>query len=162
MKKQIKNNLSVFFSRQSALKGFSLAEMLVVLAIIAIMASIIVSSFSGMGKKEILETTTTSIISVLNEAKSQAISSKDASNYGVRILNNKIISFKNNYGIENKEIIISNIVTISTSTGIGADIIFNNVSGNTNVSGTITITVLNDISKNSAIRIYPTGVIEKN
>jgi len=144
------------------LMGFSFVEMLVVLAILTMLISIIVSSFSKVGGSESLEVTLTSVISVLNEAKSQAVSSRDASDYGVRILNNKLISFKNSYGTLNKELNVSNLVAISTSTGVGIDVIFNNVSGNTTASGTITITVLNDPSKNGTIRIYSTGVIEKN
>ncbi len=143
-------------------KGFTVAEIIIVLGILALLVSMIVSSFGKVGGSEALDTTVASVISILNEAKSQAVSSKDASNYGVRILNNGLISFKNSYGTNNKEYIVSNLVTVSTSTGIGADIIFNNVSGNTNASGTITITVLNDSSKNSTINVYSTGVIEKN
>ncbi len=142
--------------------GFSLVEMLIVIAILAILVSIVIPSFSKTGGSEALNTTVVSTISVLNEAKSLAVSSKDASNYGVRIYNNKLVSFKNNYGTENQEFPISNLVTISTSTGIDTDIIFNNVSGNTSASGTITITVLNDPSESNTIRIYSTGIIEKN
>ena len=145
-------------------KGFSFPEMLIVIAIIAVLVSIVTSSFGRVGGSEALDTTTISVISVLNEAKSSAISSKDASNYGVRILNDKLISFKGDsyiLGTNFKETVISNLVTVSTSTGINTDIIFSNVSGSTNASGTITISVLNDQSKNSSIRIYSTGVIEK-
>ena len=143
-------------------RGFMLIELIIVLTIITILVSITVSSFSTVGGSEALDTSVMSTISVLNEARSSAISSKDASDYGVRILNDKLISFKDSFGTLNSETVISNLVTISTSTGIGTDIIFKNVSGSTNASGTITITVLNDSSKNSLIKIYSTGVIEKN
>lgn len=143
-------------------KGFTLIELVIVLAIITTLVSIIVSSFHTVGGSEALDTAVMSTISILNEARSQAISSKDASNYGVRILNNKLVSFKNSYGTLNKEVNISNLVTLSTSTGIGDDFIFKNVSGSTNASGTITITVLSNPAKYSSIKIYSTGVIEKN
>lgn len=143
-------------------RGFMLIELIIVLTIITILVSITVSSFSTVGGSEALDTSVMSTISVLNEARSSAISSKDASDYGVRILNDKLISFKDSFGTLNSETVISNLVTISTSTGIGTDIIFKNVSGSTNASGTITITVLNDPPKNSLIKIYSTGVIEKN
>ena len=148
--------------KQSFIAGFTIIEMLIVLSISAMLISLVISSFGKVGGSEALDTTTVSVVSVLNGARSLAISSKDASSYGVRILNNKLISFKNIYGTENKETTISNLVTISTSAGIGNDIIFNNVSGNTNASGTITITVLNDQLKKNTIRIYSTGIIERN
>ncbi len=142
-------------------RAFTLIEIIIVIAILVILVSITVSSFGNVGGSQALDTTTTSVISVLNEAKSMAVSSKDASDYGVRILNNKLISFKNSYGTENKELTISSLVSISTSTGIGTDVIFNNVSGNANASGTITVTVLKDQTKSNTIRVYSTGVIEK-
>jgi len=143
-------------------KGFSLVELLIVIAILAVITSIVVSSFGQTGGNEALNTSTVSAISVLNGAKSMAISSKDASNYGVRIFNNKFVTFKNNYGTENQETVFSTLITVSTSTGIDTDIIFNNVSGGTSASGTITFTVLNSPSKSNTIRVYRTGIIEKN
>lgn len=136
-------------------------ETIIILAALAIFASMFISSFTKVGGSEALDTSVVSIISVLNEAKSQAISSKDASNYGVRIFNDKLVSFKNGYGTDNKELTISNLVTISTSTGIGTDIIFNNVTGSTVASGTITIQVVSEPIKTSSIRVYPTGLVEK-
>ncbi len=149
-------------TQNKLLFGFTLIETLLVIAILAILALMIVPSFSKVGGSEALDTTMVSTISILNEARSSAVSSKDASSYGVRILNDRLISFKGSYGTDNKEVTISSLVAISTSTGIGTDIVFNNVSGNTNASGTVTITVLNDPLKTRTVRIYSTGVIEKN
>ena len=149
-------------NKKNLSKGFTFAEMSVVLAIIAVLAVIVISSFGKVGGKEALDSTVVSIISVLNEAKSAAISSKDQSNYGVRIFQNQLVSFENTYGTNNNTLSISNLVRISTSTGIGNDIIFSNVTGNSSASGTITVTVLSDPSKNSTIRIYSTGAVERN
>jgi prepilin-type N-terminal cleavage/methylation domain-containing protein len=142
--------------------GFTLIEIAIVIAITGLLVSMVISSFSKVGGTEALDTTVMTVMSVLNEAKSQAISSKNAASYGVRILPDQLISFENTYGTNNKTITISNLVTIATSTGIGTDIIFNNVTAETSASGTITITVLNDQTKKSTIRVYNTGVVEKN
>lgn len=147
--------------------GFTLIELTIIFAITAMLISTVISSFSKVGGTEALDTSVMSTVSVLIEAKSKAISSKDAANYGVKIYEDKLVSYecvintcetKTNFSTTT----ISNLVTISTSTGIGSDIIFNNVSGSTAASGTITITVLKDVSKKSTINIYNTGVIEKN
>ena len=151
------------FTRTSNLvAGFTFLEMMIVLAIIALSVVIVISSLNKEEGGQALSTSVSSIISVLNETKSQAVSSKDASGYGVRIFSNKLISFEGTYGNKNSELDLSNLVKISTSTGIGSDIIFNNVSGSTNASGTITITVLSNPSQTSVINVYSTGNVEKN
>ena len=141
--------------------GFTLIEVLIVLAIITMLVSMSISSFSVVGGNEALETSIVSTISILNEARSMAISSKDASGYGVRIFNDRLVSFKNSYGTLNREFILPNLVSISTSTGIGNDIIFSNVSGITSASGTITVINLSDTSKTGSVKIYQTGIIER-
>ena len=142
--------------------GFTLIEMAIVLAILGLLVAIVIPSFGKIGGSEALDTTALSVVAILQGANSSARSSDHASDYGVRISNDKLTSFRDAYGTENKEYSISNLITISTSTGIGTDIIFNNVSGTTTASGTITMTVLNDQTKTSIIRIYPTGVVERN
>lgn len=145
-------------------KGFTLIEVLIVLAILVLVTSIIAPSFVKLGGGEALDTSVSSIISILNEAKSEAVSSKNASDYGVRILKNQLVSFENSYGTNNKTLTISSLVSISTSTGMAtnSEVIFSNVSGSSNASGTITVTVLRDPTKKSTITVYSTGAIEKN
>ena len=148
--------MKMFKTYKKLSKGFSLVELLIVIIILGLIASIVVSSFGQTGGSEALNTSTISAISVLNAAKSMAVSSKDASKYGVRIFNNKFVVFKNSYGTENQETVFSNLIVISTSTGIGTDIIFNNVSGSTTSSGTIEITVVNDSPSASINSVSPT------
>ncbi len=143
--------------------GFSFIELISVLAIIAVLATIIVMSFSNAGSKESLDKTTISVISILDEAKSMAISSKDFSDYGVRIESDKITSFKGGYGNENEIYNLPGLVKISDiSIGGGSDIIFSRISGSTIASGTISISTINDSSKKNIIRISQTGLVEKN
>jgi prepilin-type N-terminal cleavage/methylation domain-containing protein len=144
--------------------GFSFVEITIVLAIITILSTIVVFSFSSAGSKQSLEKTTISVISILNEAKSMAVSSKDFSDYGVRISENELVSFKGNYGNENKIYSIPNLVTISDISISGVtnnDIIFKKVSGSTNATGTITISIANDLSDYYIIKISKTGLVEK-
>ncbi|MFA5934901.1 MAG: type II secretion system protein [Candidatus Paceibacterota bacterium] len=142
--------------------GFSFVEIITVLAIIATLSTIVVMSFSDAGSKQALEKTTISIISILNEAKSMSISSKDFSGYGVRIESNKLTSFKGTYGTENKVYNVSNLVSISDiSIEGGSDVVFKKISGSTNATGTITISINNNLAESNTIKISKTGLVEK-
>ncbi|MDD4803789.1 MAG: prepilin-type N-terminal cleavage/methylation domain-containing protein [Candidatus Pacebacteria bacterium] len=154
----------MFISRKDFNFGFSFVEIIIVLAIISSLSAIVVLSFSKVGGVQSLEKTTISVISILNEAKSMAVSSKDYSDYGVRVENNKLISFKGNYGNENKIYNIPNLVEISDISIDGVtnnDVIFKKVSGSTNATGTITISVVDNLTVNNSIKISTTGLIEK-
>ena len=142
--------------------GFSLIEIIIVLSIITVLATIVTLSFSSIGSKQALEKTTVSIISILDEAKSMALSSKDFSDYGVRIESDKLTTFKGSFGMENEVYNIPSLVKISSfSIGGGNDIIFKKVSGSTSATGTITISVINDSSEYDMIQISQTGLVEK-
>src|SRR5208337_3503889 len=106
--------------------GFTLLELLIVLAIIVLLAGVANFSFSQLSGGQSVDKTTLTVMSVLNSTRSLAMSGKDISNFGVRILKNKIISFEGTYGNSNSTYSLSNLVAIATSSGIGTDIIFNN------------------------------------
>ena len=156
--------MEILFKKKVLKYGFSFIEITIVLAIITILSTIVVFSFSSAGSKQSLEKTTISVISILNEAKSMAVSSKDFSDYGVRISEDELVSFKSSYGNENKIYSIPNLVTISDISISGVtnnDVIFKKVSGSTNATGTLTISIANDLSDYNIIKISQTGLIEK-
>ena len=150
------------YKKKKFISGFTLLELMIVLITLSILATVITLSFSKLGTDQSLDKATITIISVLNEAKSNAVSSKYATSFGVRIDKNKITSFRGSYNNSNVDYTLSGLVTISTSTGIGNDIIFQNVSGNTNASGTITVSLVSDPTKKTVIQVFGTGAIQKN
>lgn len=142
--------------------GFSLLELLIVLAIMAFVARIITLSLVSFNSDQSVDKTTLTLLAVLDSAQSTARASKNAANQGVRIYSNQIVAFEGTYGTKNSTTTLSSLVTISTSTGIGTDIIFQNLTGfTTSASGTITISQKNNPAKNQVIQVYTTGIIEK-
>lgn len=145
--------------------GFTLLELLIVLAITILLAGVANFSFSQLSGSQTVDKTTLSIMSYLNEAQSRARSSKDASNFGVRILKNQIVFFEGpSYAAltASSSYVFSNLVAVSTSTGIGTDVIFNNFYGNTTASGTINIYLISNPKTSSTIQIFSTGIIQRN
>lgn len=146
-------------------KAFTIVELLIVLAIAVLLVAVTNFSFSQLSGGQAVDKATLSVISILNDAKSKATAGKDASDFGVRILKNKIIFFEGStYATltASSSYIFSNLVAISTSTGIGTDIIFNNLYGNTAASGTINVYLIANQKTSSTIQIFSTGDIQRN
>ena len=136
--------------------------MLVVLAIIGTLAGVVSLSFSKFGQQQSLDKDTLTALAVLNEAQSAAESSKNFSSWGVRIGTSTLTLFQGSYGTGNVLYSFSSYSAMSTSSGIGTDIIFSNVSGSTAASGTITVYTINNPSKTATIRVFSTGQVEKD
>jgi prepilin-type N-terminal cleavage/methylation domain-containing protein len=147
--------------KPSLKNGFTYIEMSVVIGILVLLASVVIFSFSAFGSRQTLGSSALNVFSVLNEARSLAMSSKDFSNYGVHINQNSVILFENSLGNNNKQYDTGNVVNISTSV-VGNEILFNKVTGETANNGTITISLASDPSQSQTITIYPTGTIEMN
>lgn len=149
-------------------KGFTLIEILVVLGILAIITTLIFSTFVDFRRKKALEADTKMVVEVLSEARNQTLTSQNSSQYGVHFSLSPIPQIALFTGptyvanaVTNKIYPLTatdNILTI-TLVGGGSDIIFNRLTGETNQSGTIVLSSPN-LSETKTITIYKTGSIE--
>jgi Tfp pilus assembly protein FimT len=146
-------------------KGFSVIEILFVLAIMIILAAIVLPSFKKMRENQVLKSTTSEVISVIDKARSQSVSSIDSSEYGVHFQTDKVVLFKgitySSSDASNENIILTTPATISviSLTGGAVDVYFDRLSGAPSKSGTITISV-SSLSK--TITISATGTASTN
>ncbi len=126
-------------------KGFTMIEILIVLAIIAIMIAVVLPSFSQMRKNEVLKSAVEDVASAINKAKSQSQSSIDSSEYGVHFETNQAVIFSGTaysaVAASNQRVAITSPASITSITlsGGGSDIYFDRLSGEPNKTGTITI-----------------------
>ncbi len=148
-------------------KGFSIIEILIVLGIITIIVAIIVSTFSLFGRAQALEKDTETVIESLEQARSQTLSSLDASQYGVHFGTNKVTIFTgttySSSASSNVDMALSSSDTILTVTisGGGNDIVFNRLTGETVQNGTSTIIISSPTSsRTKTVTIYKTGLIQ--
>ena len=158
-------------ARGSTTEGISIIEILVVISIIVILAIIILPNLSRFRNERTLSNTTQDIISLLNKARSDTISSFNSNSYGVHFETDKIVYFAgttyNSSDSNNSIINLDSSVTIPVSGGInlnggGGDVIFTRLTGDTAGYGTIVVRLSSDATRQITITINKTGAISSN
>ncbi len=143
-----------------------MTETIIIVAVSIILFAIIVSAFSGFNKNQSLNSTSSEVVSVLNEARALTLASLDNKAYGVHFQSDKVILFKGSVfsssDPDNKITTISSKISISNISlnGGGDDIIFQRLTGKTDQDGTITLSLVSDPSKSKTITVGVSGIIE--
>ena len=145
-------------------KGFSLIEMIVVIAIGAVLVVAVIISFSSFRNSKIVDISADQILSVINEARVKTVSSEDYSRFGVRLEAGRVVLFKGDIFTEpsssNVQTTLSSLVEISNISlnGGGADIIFQKLTGKTNNYGSLRVRLKSDNNKYKTISVKSTGI----
>lgn len=147
-------------------KGFTLLELLVVTAIVAILLLVVLARLNLFGRQVDLDTTAQQIISTLQAARTQTVASEDESGYGsvygVHFEINKYVLFKgsvyDSLDPENKEYTLSSveIYEINLAGGV-SDVVFTRIRGSTDDTGNIRIRLTVDTSRTRTIVINSLG-----
>lgn len=142
-------------------------EVLIVIGIMGILLVISVSTFSLFNKTQALDKDADLVVESLEEARSQTLSSQNASQYGVHFSANKITIFSgttySSSNSSNRDFLLASTDTIFSTTlnGGGSDVIFNRLTGETSQYGTVVISSPTT-SRTRTVTIHKTGVIEFN
>jgi Tfp pilus assembly protein FimT len=149
-------------------KGISALEILVVVAVIGIIFAVVIPQFSKTRELQVLKSGVQDILSSIDKARGETLSSLNSSSYGVHLQSDKIIIFKGTVfssGDANNETIniikpanITN-VTLGGTSGTSGDFYFNRLSGVPSTTGTITI---GSTSYSKIITISATGAASSN
>jgi len=148
--------------------GIALVEILVVIAIIVLILLVVLPPFSSIKEGQVLDNAVENVISALNKARTQTLSSLDSSEYGVHFESDQILIFKGKVfsanDPDNESVEITPPATISNVTlgGVSAsegELYFARLSGVPDKSGTVTVSVTSD---SKIITISPTGAVSKN
>src|ERR1035437_5373941 len=121
-------------------KGFTLLEILIVIAILAVLTVISLNTFVQIKNSQAQQMDTETIVETLRQARSQTLSSQSASQYGVHFASGAITLFTGASYVSNdpnnKIFTLSNVNVITASlSGGGSDIVFNRLSGETSQDG---------------------------
>lgn len=145
--------------------GFSLFEVMIAMAIIAVLAGFIYSGFSVYFKKSTLDANYSAVRSLLNFARSESLSAKNASDFGVHFDSTSATLFQGSaYSLNdpnNIRLTVTPYVSISAiNLGGGSDVVFGRLRGSADHSGTVVLSLVGDSSRTKTITIYGTGVVE--
>lgn len=148
-------------------KGFTLIEIILVLAIGALLTSFVALSFSKVNEHEVLNTNSDLIVSILNEARSMTLSSVGDTGYGVHFDTEQVVLFRGaTYsavsGTNVPTALNSRVALRNISFGGGSNVVFNRLTGATAQSGTLEIYLKSATTTYKTITVSGTGVSERN
>jgi prepilin-type N-terminal cleavage/methylation domain-containing protein len=151
--------------------GFTAVEMIVTVSIIAIVCAIALPSLSKFHNQQVLQNTTEDIVTTLNEARNNTISSKNSNTYGVHFETNRILLFTGTTYVSNDPANVPTVfdtaAVIPVTGGInlyggGSDVVFDRITGDTTEYGTIIVRLSIDATQQKTISISKIGVISSN
>ncbi|MDO8493031.1 MAG: type II secretion system protein [bacterium] len=145
-------------------KGFTLLEIILVLAIVLVIATVIVKSYSLFNSRVKVQGDAGKIASLLYKAKSDTISGRGGLQYGVHFESGKAVLFRgtsySSGASTNQNLPLSPHVSIFaiTLTGGGSEVVFQKLTGVTEQPGSIKIRSDSGIAS-STISISANGLV---
>lgn len=144
-------------------KGFTVIELIVSIAIIAILAGIVLVSMNKYRQKEILKANTSTVVAVLREAQAKTLVAEGDSTYGVHFDDNQAVIFVgdtyNDSSGSNEIFYLSNLVGLATTSLGATDVVFSRLTGESSIAGAVNIYWLADPSASTTVNIHQTGII---
>lgn len=149
-------------------KGMTIVEVLIVIVVLGAIFLIVAPQFSKIRENQVIKSGVEDLVSSLDQAHGDTLSSLNSSEYGVHFQSDKVIIFKgkifSSEAPDNKTTYIVSPASITNVTFNGVsstsgDVYFSRLSGAPSVTGTITIST---DSYSKIITISATGVASVN
>jgi Tfp pilus assembly protein FimT len=149
-------------------RGVSALELITVISIILILIIIVFSKFSSVREGQVIKSAVEGVLSSIDRARGETLSSLNSSEYGVHFQSDKVIIFKGkvfsagdslNESIDLTTPASITNVTFGGVSGTSGDVYFNRLSGMPSTTGTISI---NTGSYSKIITISATGSASVN
>jgi prepilin-type N-terminal cleavage/methylation domain-containing protein len=149
-------------------KGFSLIELVIVIAIALILSSISLSTFFNVSNNQSLSKDTNYAVALIEKARIQTVNDMNSSRYSIRFASSSVVLFQgttyNASSSANIKFDLSSKVEISSInlTGGAQQASFEYITGKSDATGTVTFRLKQDTSASSTIILYKTGLAEIN
>jgi prepilin-type N-terminal cleavage/methylation domain-containing protein len=150
------------------IKGFTLVELMVVIGVIGLMVAITIPTLSKFKEQQSLRNTVDDVVSLLNQARSDTLSSLSSTNYSVYFQSDRATYFVGSSytaGLStNKVALFSDVADVPVVDGLtlaggGSIVTFNRLTGDTSQYGTIKIQLVSDSNVFKVINVGKTGFI---
>lgn len=148
------------------MKGFTLIEIIIVLAILFLLAVLVIPPFSDFRRHEILRSTAFEVEALLQQARSQTLASKNDSNFGVWFGEDRVVVFAGNEfdenDLDNRVVFLSTAVMISdiALSDDSAFVVFERLTGEASFHGQVELSLVSNPTKTRIVNISRAGVIE--
>jgi prepilin-type N-terminal cleavage/methylation domain-containing protein len=149
-------------------RGFTFLEILIVVAIIFMLSALSMTVYSKLNRNQTLTKDVQAVEAILEQARSQALASKNSSVYGIHFASTSVTLFDgytyNASDPDNHVYMLNpeNVIWNATLTGGGLDVVFKRLTGETTQSGIVTLSTLITPATTKTITLYKTGVIQVN
>src|SRR3989338_7585244 len=147
-------------------KGATLVEMLIALAIAAILFVFVYEVFVNYNRGQALEKSSAGVAAILNEARGKTLAGRGAAQYGIHFAADSVTFFTgaiySPVTTTNKTERLNSLVEISNIAlnGGGSEVIFKKLTGATEQYGMVTLRDKNDGAGTMTITIYQCGLLE--
>lgn len=148
-------------------KGFTLVEILVVIAILGILLTIGMSAFVSYGREQALQGSAREVAAVMEEARGKTLASENGTEYGIRftVSSSTLALFAGAVYVAgtqgNRDITLDSRVVVSRVGAIVAgsqDLVFERLTGRLGSSGDIVLSLVSDSSRTAAISYATSGL----
>jgi prepilin-type N-terminal cleavage/methylation domain-containing protein len=158
-----KNRVKNACAKRKLVCGFTLIEILAVVAILIILSVISIQVFNRYKERQSLDLNAQMIAESLREARAQTLDSLESSSYGVHLATSTVTLFKgvsyDSLDPENKTRGLIQPVVIASSSISGDVVIFERLTGATLNSGSLFIGVSGKEIPVKEIIVEPTGIV---
>ena len=160
------------FNRDFKKSGFTIVEVLISLGVIVLVASLAVDGFLKFQRNQGLDKTANRVVTLIQKARYQTLSSKNNLRYGVHFASDQAVLFAGSYatGTAGNEVYLFDpFLTLSliglratTTNASSTDLIFTKFTGEANATGTLRFSLAASTTQTKTVTIYGTGLIESN
>ncbi|MCF7865547.1 MAG: prepilin-type N-terminal cleavage/methylation domain-containing protein [Candidatus Pacebacteria bacterium] len=150
------------------MKGFSLLELTVVVAIVLILTSISLSTFYNVANNQALNKDVNYVVALIEKARIQTVNAQNNSRYSIKFASSSVTLFQgttySSNSVSNIKFDFSPKVEISAInlSGNTQQASFEFITGKSSATGTISFRLKQNINASSTIILYKTGLAEIN